>query len=411
MRPGRWARAANLGFTRESTVTWMARFCARRITPAQVRVGGVDNPASDVVEVRMAVTDLAAMGPGVIRPPGQASGVFARLMLVVSVVAGLSHTGFIFLFHHVGVPMLALANVASVLVYVLVAILIRRDRLRGATLLAGAEVLVHGVVATALIGWDAGFHLYIVLLLPFAVVGAYYRPWVRIALALAVSVGYMGLDFLYRQAVPAVAVPAPLLGSLHYINLATMLVIMAVLASTYHRLVRRSEQRLHELACTDPLTQLRNRRFMMEVVQHEAAVFERGGRPLSILLGDVDHFKRVNDHHGHAVGDGVLRAIARVLREGVREVDHVARWGGEEFLVLLPGTEVDEAQQVAERLRAGVQALVEVDGRRELGLGITLGLAELQPGESIEQALMRADRALYEGKQAGRNRVILAVHA
>ncbi len=359
----------------------------------------------------MAVTDLAAMGPGVTRPQGPASGVFARLMMVVSVVAGLAHTGFILLFQHVGVPMLAVANVASVLIYVLAAILIRRGRLNAATLLIGVEVLVHGVVATAMIGWDAGFHHYIVLTLPFAVVSAYYRPVVRIALALGVSLGYMGLDHLYRQAVPAVAVPAPLLDSLHYINLATMLAIMGVLASTYYRLVRHSEQRLHELACTDPLTQLRNRRFMMEVVQHEAAVFERGGRPLSILLGDVDHFKRINDHHGHAVGDAVLRAIARVLREGVREVDHVARWGGEEFLVLLPGTELDEARQVAERLRTGVHALVEVEGRRELSLSITLGLAELQPGESIEQALMRADRALYEGKQAGRNRVILALQA
>ncbi|MGC4011509.1 MAG: GGDEF domain-containing protein [Pseudomonas sp.] len=356
----------------------------------------------------MAVTDLAAMGPGVMRPQGQASGVFARLMLVVSVVAGLSHTGFIFLFQHVGVPVLALANVASVLIYVLAAILIQRGRLNTATLLVATEVLVHGVVATAMIGWDAGFHHYIVLILPFAVVSAYYRISVRIALAVAVSLGYMGLDYLYRQAAPAVAVPAPLLGTLHYINLATMLGIMAVLASTYYRLVRHSERRLHELACTDPLTQLRNRRFMMEVVQHEAAVFERGGRPLSILLGDVDHFKRINDEHGHAVGDAVLRAIARVLREGVREVDHVARWGGEEFLVLLPGTELDEAQQVAERLRAAVQTLVEVEGRRELGLSITLGMAELQAGESIEQALVRADRALYEGKQTGRNRVVPA---
>lgn len=386
----------------------MTRFCAGRITPAQVRVGGVDNPASDVLEIQMAVMDLAAMGPGVTTPQGQASGVFARLMLVVSVVAGLSHTGFIFLFHHVGVPVLALANVASVLIYVLAAILIRRGRLNTATLLVATEVLVHGVVATAMIGWDAGFHHYIVLILPFAVVSAYYRVSVRIALAVAVGLGYMGLDHLYRQAVPAVEVPAPLLGSLHYINLATMLAIMGVLASTYYRLVRHSERRLHELACTDPLTQLRNRRFTMEVAQHEAAVFERGGRPLSLLLGDVDHFKRINDQHGHAVGDAVLRTIACVLREGVREVDHVARWGGEEFLVLLPGTELDEAQQVAERLRANVHALVEVDGQRELSLGITLGVAELQSGESIEQALMRADRALYEGKQAGRNRVVLA---
>lgn len=358
----------------------------------------------------MGLMARSEMKPGLARSSSRASDMFGRLMRVVSVVAGLAHTAFIFLFHHVGVPVLALANVASVLIYVLAAILIQRGRVNTATMLAATEVLVHGVVATAMIGWNAGFHHYILLILPVAIVSAYYRSWVRVTLAVAVSLGYLGLDFMYRLAEPAVVVSAPLLSTLHYVNLATMMLIMAVLASTYCHLVRHSEHRLHELACTDPLTQLRNRRFMTEVAQHEAAVFERGGRPLCLVLGDVDHFKRINDRHGHTLGDGVLRAIAQVLREGVREVDHVARWGGEEFLVLLPATEADEAQQVADRLRVGVQALAEVEGRSGLGLSITLGVAELQPGESIEQALMRADRALYEGKQAGRNRVVLAGH-
>ncbi len=339
------------------------------------------------------------------------TGVFARLMLVVSVIAGLAHLGFIGLFLRVQVPALALANVASVLVYVLTAILIRRGRLTLATLLIVLEVLLHGVVATAIIGWASGFHHYLLLVIPVVIVSAYYRYSLRFLLACSVALLYLGLDLGYREATPAVAVPEPLIDGLHYINLATVLLMLGVLATVYQRLVSRAEQGLHELACTDPLTQLRNRRFMMEVAQHEAAVVERGGRPLSVLLGDIDHFKRINDLHGHAVGDGALRAIAQVLRDGVREVDHVARWGGEEFLVLLPGTELDEAQQVADRLRRAVQALVEVEGRRQIGLSITLGLAELRPGESIEQALMRADRALYEGKQAGRNRVVLAGQA
>jgi diguanylate cyclase (GGDEF)-like protein len=341
----------------------------------------------------------------------RSTAVFPRLMLAISVIAGLAHLGFIFLFLRVNVPALALANVACVLVYVLSSVLILRGRLKLATLLVAAEVLTHGVIATYLIGWDAGFHQYIVIVLPVVIVSAYFHAWVRAAGALSVAVGYMALDLFLRQAEPHVVLPPHLVTWLHHVNLATMLAILSALALTYYRLVQRSETRLHELACTDPLTQLRNRRFMMEVAQHEAAVFQRGGRPLSLLLGDIDHFKRVNDLHGHAVGDGVLRAIARVLRDGVREVDHVARWGGEEFLVLLPGTELDEAQQVADRLREAVGELAEIEGRGGLSLSITLGLAELEPGESIEQALRRADQALYEGKQAGRNRVVLAGQA
>nr|WP_269089901.1 GGDEF domain-containing protein [Aquabacterium fontiphilum] len=169
-----------------------------------------------------------------------------------------------------------------------------------------------------------------------------------------------------------------------------------------------AEHQLRLQACTDPLTQLRNRRFAMEVAQHEAAVFERGGRPLALLLCDIDHFKRINDQHGHDAGDAVLRAVAQALREGVREIDHVARWGGEEFLVLLPGTEVAEAEQVADRLREAVQRLEAGPRAGALAVTMTFGVSVLRPGEGVEQALARADQALYRGKEAGRNRVILA---
>ena len=263
--------------------------------------------------------------------------------------------------------------------------------------------------------WWAGFHHYIVLTLPFAVVRIPPRWGLRMAATLAVALGYLGLDFVYRRAEPAVVLPRELLDLLHYANVATMMWLLSVLALTYHRLVRSSERRLHELACTDALTGLRNRRFMMEEVQREVAAFARDGRALCLLLGDADHFKRINDQHGHDVGDAVLRAIAQVLRDGVREADLVARWGGEELLVLLPRTSLDEARQVAERLRAGVQALTAVAGPQgqalDITLGLTLGATELRPGESVEQALKRVDQALYEGKQSGRNRVVLAGQA
>lgn len=151
-------------------------------------------------ELGMAPTKLATMWPGEASPPGEASGVFARLMSVASMVAGVAHMGFIFMFQQVGVPVLALANVASVLIYVLAVILIQRGRLSTATLLVASEVLVHGVAATVVIGWDAGFHHYIVLVLPFAVAMTYYPVCVRITLAGLVALGYLAMDFAYRQA-------------------------------------------------------------------------------------------------------------------------------------------------------------------------------------------------------------------
>jgi len=342
-------------------------------------------------------------------PLSRASEVFPRLMMAISVIAGLAHLSFIFLFDSIGVGAMARANIASVLVYALTALLTQQGRTRLALQIMAVEILLHGSVATALIGWTSGFHYYLILIIPVAIVSTLYQPRTKAAVAVLVGLGYMLLDMRYRQAVPVIEVQPQMLAGLHYFNQAATLLILGLLATLYYRMVRTAEDGLRELACTDPLTQLRNRRFAMEVAQHEAAVFQRGGRPLAVVIGDVDHFKRINDHHGHAVGDIALRAIARVLRDGVREVDHVARWGGEEFLLLLPATEEEEAIQVCERLRQGVQALAAQNLAGEaLSVSITLGVALLQRDESIEQALVRADRALYEGKQVGRNRVVLA---
>lgn len=346
---------------------------------------------------------------GSVSPLSRATEVFPRLMMAISVIAGLAHLSFILLFDSIGVGAMARANVASVLVYALTALLTQHGQMRMALLIMAAEILLHGSVATALIGWASGFHYYLILIIPVAIVSTFFRPLTKAAVAVLVGLYYMLLDMTFRQASPSIEVQPPMLAGLHYFNQAATLLILGLLATLYYRMVSSAEESLRELACTDPLTQLRNRRFAMEVAQHEAAVFQRGGRPLAVVIGDVDHFKRINDHHGHAVGDTALRAIARVLREGVREVDHVARWGGEEFLMLLPATEEEEAIRVCERLRQGVQALAAQNLAGEaLGVSITLGVALLQRDESIEQALVRADRALYEGKQAGRNRVVVA---
>ena len=342
---------------------------------------------------------------------GQRSDVFSRLMVVSAALAGIVHLCFIALFDSAGVHVLAQANVASVLVYAAAAWFTLQGRGDVAMWLMASEILLHGWAATALIGWGSGFHSYIVITIPVAIVSTFYRPAVKAALALALGLFYVALDVRYRQAVPPVEVPAHLLTGLHHFNQGATLLILGLLATVYYRMVASAEAGLRELACTDPLTQLRNRRFALEVAQHEAAVFQRGGRPLAVIVCDVDHFKHINDVHGHAVGDTALRAIARVLRDGVREVDHVARWGGEEFLVLLPETDVDEALQVSERLRHDVQALSAGNlAGLSLRLSMTVGVAVLRADEAIEQALVRADRAMYDGKQAGRNRVVLAGH-
>ena len=177
------------------------------------------------------------------------------------------------------------------------------------------------------------------------------------------------------------------------------------LERTLERL-RAANEVIERLARTDPLTLLVNRRGLEEAITHERDRAERTGEPLSVVALDLDHFKRVNDTWGHAVGDRLLSAVGEALRAGVRPYDVASRVGGEEFLLVLPATQRERAADVAERLRARVAELV-VEGLPER-VTSSAGVAEHARGETTEALLVRADAALYEAKRLGRNRVVLA---
>ena len=170
----------------------------------------------------------------------------------------------------------------------------------------------------------------------------------------------------------------------------------------------RMHARLMRLSQTDGLTGLANRRRFMEVLQAEVARRHRTGRPLCVALIDIDHFKHVNDEHGHLAGDAVLRELAALLMASVRvPSDLPARLGGEEFALILPDTPLDEALGVCERLRERVAAQVFQGDGTPLRIAISLGLDEVQD-DDVGRILSDVDRALYCAKAAGRNRVCLA---
>lgn len=166
----------------------------------------------------------------------------------------------------------------------------------------------------------------------------------------------------------------------------------------------RANQRLEHLARVDALTGCLNHRAFYEQMQLDLARRSRGGEAISLLVLDVDHFKLVNDHHGHPVGDEVLRAIGTALRSSVRPGDVVGRTGGEEFAVLLPDTTSDVAVEIGERLR---HAVATADG--PVDVTISVGLAVVPPRGWTASELMRtADAALYEAKRSGRDRLVAA---
>ena len=163
--------------------------------------------------------------------------------------------------------------------------------------------------------------------------------------------------------------------------------------------------RLAVLSNTDELTLLYNRRYVNDVLPREMDRARRYGHDLSVLMLDLDHFKKVNDTHGHEIGDQILRGLGDRLRAFGRFADVPSRWGGEEFLVVLPETSAARAREVAERLRLGAG---EQPYRTEAGpirVTLSIGVASLQAGDDPSSLLRRADEALYRAKRAGRNRV------
>lgn len=181
----------------------------------------------------------------------------------------------------------------------------------------------------------------------------------------------------------------------------TMTALAVELGVVVHSLFLVEETR--RLARTDGLTGLANRRTAGERLEHEVKVAARASASLCVALCDVDDFKNFNDRFGHHAGDEVLRQVADRLAASVRAVDLVGRWGGEEFVVGLPGASEERGLRVAERLRAAVAAIEGAEGRPPVT--ISVGLATLREGESLHSVLERADRALYQAKERGRNRV------
>lgn len=167
--------------------------------------------------------------------------------------------------------------------------------------------------------------------------------------------------------------------------------------------LRRHYAQMHQMAHTDALTNLTNRRAMQQKLEGELDRARRYNRPFALLLADLDHFKQINDTYGHSVSDQVLREVAGRLAQHLRESDSLARWGGEEFLILAPETDLQQAYLLAQRLLGAIRES-PISG---VQVTLSLGVACYRQGDSIAALLSRADEAMYRAKAGGRNQIVL----
>jgi diguanylate cyclase (GGDEF)-like protein len=197
----------------------------------------------------------------------------------------------------------------------------------------------------------------------------------------------------------------------HYIDLAftirffVTLTLTIILVNIVLSIIGDLHRRLLDQAIVDPLTGVFNRRHMERCLSDAIERQRRNSAPTSLLLIDVDRFKSINDQHGHAKGDSVLKGIVSLVVKRSRKLDLLFRIGGEEFMLLLPDTQEAAAAVVAEQLRASIAEAPLLDGGQ---LTVSIGVGELHPGESLDSWMKHADDALYAAKKAGRNRVVCA---
>ena len=216
----------------------------------------------------------------------------------------------------------------------------------------------------------------------------------------------------YRETVRLVRISDRMQSELHAANraLQEQAADLQRLNEILHQEVERREaleNELRRIASVDELTGTHTRRHILELGEHEQRRRSRHGHDLAILMMDLDHFKRINDGFGHAAGDQVLRDFGFLLRSSLRKGDIAGRFGGEEFLAILPETDLETARGIAERLCERVRENRTFWQEHALAVTVSIGLIAVQADEVLDKAIARADRSLYRAKRAGRDRVVI----
>lgn len=262
-------------------------------------------------------------------------------------------------------------------------------------------------VLTLSLGRVAGFQTLLLGMFPIMVVSSRMAAGAKLALVILFALYAIGLQEIAGTTQPTTQLDATAFSLMRGLNLGTAIFAISSIVWRYFRIITQQQAELATIASTDLLTGLHNRRMMTDLGGREVARSHRHQLALSVLMCDLDHFKTVNDEHGHEAGDSVLADFASLLQNTIRESEAIGRWGGEEFLVLLPNTDLQGAAVVAERIRGALERTPFALASQPTPLTLTIGAASLRPGEDFQQLVRRADEALYAGKRAGRNQVAL----
>ena len=328
----------------------------------------------------------------------------------------LIHSIYIFIFLMIDIKVLVYINCFSVATYIFLFFLVKKSNYIVASISTYFEVCVHSIIVTVALGWQFGFALQIIALIPIS----FYLPFKNHKLSYIFSfistAVFLGLKFFTFFNLP---ICNNLENGfyeriLYILNSFVCVIPMVIFAGIYSSYVKKSQNILSsqnkdllQLASLDPLTGLLNRRSMVAKLELAYLDREKYRKNFSLCICDIDDFKKVNDIYGHDCGDYVLKSLAKILRTNLSEECSICRWGGEEILILLPDTNCDNGQSTIENLRQIIQKTDLKYDNKKINITLTFGVTCGDEYTSISDMLLQADRNLYKGKNSGKNCVII----
>ncbi|MBQ9610131.1 MAG: GGDEF domain-containing protein [Lachnospiraceae bacterium] len=329
------------------------------------------------------------------------------------------HFFFLIVFYIYGVTPLFIYNIFAVLMYLYCGLyLSKRERFSLVFALIIIEIVFHSSLATFLLNWNYGFMIYTIALVPVAYYMAFTIEGVRRSLELSaiasfsIFVVYFAITYYSRHSSQIYTPSGRLESIFFYLNnmLAFVLaisfsVLFIIEISHMQRNLRSENISLEEQANYDKLTHLLNRNAMTKYFEDAIALSERDNKDFCILMLDIDDFKKVNDTYGHDCGDEVLKTVARVITDDVRQGDAVFRWGGEEIVVLIR-SDLKVATSVAHRICNHIAGAVTTHQNKNIKVTITIGVAAFIKGMTMDELIKQADVKLYYGKKHGKDQVV-----
>ncbi len=342
-------------------------------------------------------------------PKGRAAGAVLAL-LVFAIGLTLTYIVFYAISDFLGLTAVIVANGIATVLYVGGIVILRLGKQLQAGVLALTVATAQIVYVTSFIGWHVGLQLFLIAAAQLVFMIFTDRQvaarWLFIVIA---SAGFAVCQFVFDPALTPYKFPADVESVLFSVNAAALGLMMVMLAALAHvrsgvaqAQARASASHAELLANTDLLTGLANRR---PVVEELARLSRAGGGRYSVAIADLDNFKALNDAFGHTCGDNVLAALGHSLGEQLRESDTIGRWGGEEFIFVLPATDLDDARAMMDRMREAIAGFDIECGRHTHRVTASFGVADAHGDSMAHRVINRADDAMYDAKDAGRNNV------